>query len=184
MRILKDNTILAVVDIQEKLAPAIFDFDKMVYNCRIVIEGIIALKIPVLVTEQYPKGLGRTVSPIVQSLGEFYKPIEKKAFSAMDDENFCKELRLRDSKKIILIGIQTDVCVLQTSMDLLEKGCIPIVIEDCVSAKNVEDKIVSIERIRSSGGIISSTTSILFELCRSSEAEEFKTISRLVTKGV
>ncbi len=184
MRILKENAILVVVDIQEKLALAIYDFDNMVFNSRVVIEGIIAMKVPILVTEQYPKGLGPTVSPIVESLGEFYKPIEKKVFSSMDSEHFREKLKLSGAKQVILVGIQSDVCVMQTSMDLLEKGYLPIVVEDCVSAKSESDKRISIDRIRASGGIISSSMSILFELCRSADAPEFKTISKLVTDGV
>ncbi len=179
MRILKENSILLVVDIQEKLAPVIFDFERFVRNCQKVIEGIIALNVPILITEQYPKGLGKTIPPIVQSLGDSYKPIEKKVFSAMEEENFVKELNRINSKNVILIGIQSDVCVLQTSMDLLSKGYTPIVVEDCVSAESLEDKRISLERIRFSSGIVTSSTSILFELCRSSESPAFKTISRL-----
>ncbi|MBE7410808.1 MAG: isochorismatase family protein [Leptospiraceae bacterium] len=184
MRILKEESILIVVDIQEKLEPVIFDFERIVYNSRIVIEGIKALEIPILVTEQYPKGLGPTVAPIVENLGEFYKPIEKKVFSVMDSKVFKERLNDSKAKNVILIGIQSDVCVLQSSIDLLENGFIPVVVEDCVSAKTLEEKRISLERIRTSGGVTTTSLSILFELCRSSESSGFKKISKLVTDGL
>ena len=180
MRILREETIAVIIDIQEKFSPVIFEFEKLVQNCLKLIQGLQILEIPILITEQYPKGLGKTISPIAEVLKENYKPIEKISFSAADDKSFSKELKKSKRKNIILFGIEAHVCVLQTAIDLLDKKYNVIVIEDCISARRSHDKETALRRMEREGAMVSGLESVLFELCRVSGSEEFKAISKLV----
>ncbi len=101
-------------------------------------------------------------------------------FSCADNLTMLNKINEIGRKNILLFGIETHVCILQTAIDLKEKGYIPIVIEDCVSSRNINDKKIAIERLKSEGVIISTMESILFELCRVSGTDRFKSISKLV----
>ncbi len=179
MRIVKDQTTAVFIDIQERLFPFIHDKDLIEQNLITLSAGLNTLGIPFLVTEQYTKGLGFTILPLKVELGN-HEPIEKIAFSCCDEPSFMVALDLVGKKNVILCGIETHVCVLQTSIDLLQLGYQPIVIEDCVSSRKLSDKHTAIERMRQEGAIISSLESILFELARFSGNETFKAISKLV----
>jgi nicotinamidase-related amidase len=179
MRIIKDQSAGLVIDIQEKLFPLISDNETLVNNSGILIKGLQALNIPLLVTEQYTKGLGPTIQPLKELLpGE--KVIEKLAFSCCDEPAFISRLSGLNRKFIIITGIESHVCVMQTALDLLEHNYIPVVVEDCVSSRRLNDKNMSVYRMRRSGVIITTYESVLFELLRYSGTEEFKAISRLV----
>ena len=179
MRILHDNTIALFIDIQEKLFPHIRDKERLEQNLIKLGKGMHILEIPVLVTEQYRKGLGITI-PILKPVLEGYPNIEKTAFSCCDEPDFMSKFKSFGKELVIICGIETHVCVLQTAMDLLALGYRPIVIEDCVSSRKDSDKAVAIHRMRQEGVIISSLESILFELTRFSGTEKFKLISSLV----
>jgi hypothetical protein len=179
MRILRDQTAGLVIDIQERLFPFISGHETLAVNSGILIRGLQALSIPILRTQQYTKGLGPSIQPVLQLfLGEDH--IEKVAFSCCDEPSFISRLAALNKKFIVLTGIETHVCVLQTTLDLLEKGFIPVVIEDCVSSRRLNDKIRAIERMDKSGAIITTYEAVLFELLRYSGTEEFKVISKLV----
>ncbi len=179
MRILKEHTIAIFIDIQEKLFPFIQDKDQLEQNLVTLSAGLKALEIPLLVTEQYTKGLGFTIVPLKMELGD-HPAIEKTAFSCCDEPRFMTALNAACKQNVILCGIETHVCVLQTVIDLIQAGYKPIVIEDCVSSRKLSDKQTAIERMRKEGAIISSLESILFELTRYSGNETFKAISKLV----
>ena len=179
MRILKENSLALIIDVQERLYPHIFENDKLEKNLRILISGFNILEIPILVTEQYPKGLG----PTIPSLHEMLKSspvIEKMSFSCCDEPVFMKSLEDSGKKSVLVAGIESHVCVLQTVIDLLNKNFLPVIIEDCVSSRNLNDKRIAMKRMRQEGVIISTTESILFELLRISGTEQFKAISKLV----
>ena len=179
MRILRDQTAGLVIDIQEKLFPFISGNEALAQNSGILIRGLQVLNIPVLVTEQYSKGLGPTIPPIQQLLTR-EQAIEKLAFSCCDDAAFMKQLSEMDKKFIVITGIESHVCVLQTTIDLLQHNYIPVVVEDCVSSRRLNDKQMAIFRMRKMGAVITTYESVLFELLRFSGTEEFKAISRLV----
>jgi len=179
MRILKENTTGLFIDIQDRLFPHMQESGQLEKNLITLAAGLKALEIPLLITEQYTKGLGFTILPLKMALGD-YSAIEKIAFSCCDEPDFSKVLIQTGRKNIILCGIETHVCVLQTAMDLLQAGYQPVVIEDCVSSRKLSDKNTAIERMRKEGAIISSLESILFELTRYSGTETFKVISKLV----
>ncbi len=179
MRILKEDTIGVFIDIQERLFPHMQDMDQLEQNLLTLAAGIKVLEIPIVITEQYTKGLGFTILPLKMAFSE-YSVIEKTAFSCCDEPRFADTLKEIGKKSVILCGIETHVCVLQTAIDLIQAGYQPIVIEDCVSSRKLSDKITAIERMRQEGAIISSLESILFELTRFSGTETFKAISKLV----
>jgi len=179
MRILKEQTAAVVIDIQEKLHPHIHGFETLEKNTAILIQGLQALNVEIVLTEQYPKGLGRTIEPI-RALLPGIRIIEKTAFSCYDEPAFKEKLQLLNKKNIIIAGEETHVCVLQTAVDLLNAGYTPIVVADCVSSRKEFSKETALRRIEKEGAVITTYESILFELCRYAGSETFKTISKLV----
>jgi nicotinamidase-related amidase len=179
MRILIENTIAVVIDLQSRLIPSISDNQGLIDNTIKLITGLKALDIPIIVTEQYSRGLGSTINSIKEVLSELYLPIEKMSFSCCDNELFMSKLN-NSFKNIIVFGIEAHVCVLQTTIDLIEKKLQPIVIQDCMSSRNPNDKLIALERMKSEGAIISGYESILFELLRYSSNATFKIISKIV----
>lgn len=179
MRILKLDSCGLVIDMQERLFPHIHQHELLEKNTEILISGLRILEVPILVTEQYRKGLGLTIPSIQKALTEF-NAVEKMAFSCCDNNDFISSLKILNRKNIIISGIETHVCVLQTVVDLIEQGYQPVVIEDCVSSRKENDKLIAIERMRQAGAIISTYESVLFELARISGTEKFKAISKLV----
>ena len=179
MRIKKDQSLAVIIDMQKKLYPHIFENEKLTSNTIKLIKGLRALNIEILVTEQYSKGLGSTIEPIKDVLDEL-PPVEKMTFSCCGVSSFNEALKSSDKKNIIIAGIESHVCVLQTVLDLLENNYQPVLIEDCVSSRNTNDKKIAVERMRDEGAIISTYESILFELCDVSGNETFKAISKTV----
>ncbi len=179
MRILQKETAAVVIDIQEKLLPHIYDGKKILQNSLKLIEGLQILSVPLIITQQYTKGLGQTHPLLVEKFSEF-NYIEKTSFSCFDEPAFKEEISITGKQNIILCGIETHVCVLQTCLDLIDGGFRPVVVHDCVSSRKREDKIVAIERMRQEGARITTMESILFELTRRAGTETFKSISRLV----
>jgi nicotinamidase-related amidase len=179
MRINKDKTAGLIIDIQERLFPFISENEKMVKNVPILIEGLKALDIPIFITEQYVKGLGETIATIAR-VTEGIPRTEKIAFSCCDEPTFMEKLALSGRDHVVIAGIESHVCVLQTTLDLLANGFHPVVVEDCISSRRLSDKMVAIERMRKEGAIITTYESLLFELLRYSGTEQFKAISKLV----
>ena len=179
MRIKRENSAALLIDIQDRLFPHMHQKDELLRKCTILIEGLQVLGIPLVITEQYPKGLGKTVDAL-STLVTQDPLIEKIAFSCCDEPAVLQTAALQKRKTIIICGIEAHVCVLQTVIDLLESGYIPVVVVDCISSRNPQDKGTAVERMRSEGAVISSCESILFELARVAGTDEFKAISRLV----
>lgn len=179
MRILKEEAAAVVVDIQERLLPHIHEGEIILRNCMKLIEGLKILSVPIIVTQQYTKGLGPTVKAIVQLFPE-YRYIEKISFSCLDEPAFKEELSVLGKPDIILCGIESHVCVLQTCLDLLGAGMRPVIVEDCVSSRKPDDKHISIDRMRQEGARITTMESLLFELARVAGNETFRSISGIV----
>ncbi len=180
MRVLKPDTLAVCVDIQERLFPHIHDHEKLKKNIEILVEGLKILSVPMVVTEQYKKGLGETIESIKQMV-DGCPAFEKIAFSCCDDASFSHKLEEGSFKKfVILFGIEAHICLLQTAIDLKAKGHQPVVIEDCVGSRNLENKRIAINRLLQEGVIVTSYESVLFELCRYAGSDTFKAISKLV----
>lgn len=178
MRIFKENAVGLVIDIQERLFPLIYENEIIAKNTAILVQGLKSLAIPIIFTQQYTKGLGPSIQQVREMMDA--DPIEKISFSCCDESNFSARLSGLNKKFVIISGIETHVCVLQTVIDLINLGYVPVVIEDCVSSRRLNDKNVAIGRMRGEGAVISTYESILFELLRYSGTPEFKEISRLV----
>jgi len=168
-----------VIDIQSRLYPIIQGNEEITRNNRILIRGLQVLNIPIVVTQQYTKGLGETIPEIAEVLGE-YEHIEKMAFSCCDEPRFNEDLALASKMYVIVTGIEAHVCVMQTVNDLIGQGYIPVVVEDCIGSRKPNDKQIAVERMRQAGAIITTYESILFELLKYSGTPEFKEISKLV----
>ncbi len=179
MRILKENTIGLVIDIQERLVPVMEESEQLIENCIKLIQGLQILGLPLLVTQQYTKGLGETVKEIKSVINDF-QYIEKKDFSCLDEPEVAEKLAYSGVQNVIICGIESHVCVLQTAIDLKESGYNPVVVMDCVSSRSFVNMDYAGERFRYEGIMMTSLESILFELTRSSGASEFKEISKLV----
>lgn len=153
--------------------------DELENRMGILISGLKILNIPFILTEQYPKGLGNTIHSVSSNLRGII-PITKMAFSCCDEPEFIKALKEYNRKYVIIAGIESHVCVLQTVVDLLDQGFRPVVVEDCISSRKLNDKIIAVKRIIQEGALISTSESILLELVRISGTDEFKAVSCLI----
>lgn len=179
MRILREECTGLIVDIQERLYPAISGKEELLSKCIRMIEGLKILNIPTLFTQQYTRGLGPTL-PAISTLVSPFTCIEKRSFSCLDEPAFAELLETTGRKNVLILGIEAHVCILQTAVDLQERGYCPVVISDCISSRSSEEKATAINRFLQEGIRVSTTESILFELTRSSDAAEFKAISMLI----
>lgn len=179
MRITKENTVGLVIDIQERLFPVMNEKETLLKNCQTLVKGLGELNIPMVVSQQYTKGLGETI-PEIKSLIPDFEYIEKKDFSCWDTPEIADKLKELEAKNIIICGIESHVCVLQTAIDLKAAGLNPIVVMDCVSSRSAANYNLAKERFRNEEIIMTSYESILFELTRSAGAPEFRAISKLV----
>ena len=179
MRLVKEQSVCLLIDMQEKLFPHMAERDRLVNRISTLLQGLRLLGTEIIVTQQYSKGLGETI-PQVSSIIHEFSFIEKISFSCCDEPLFAEKIDISEKKFIIIAGIEAHVCVLQTTLDLLERNFVPVVVEDCVSSRDRSDKQIAIERMRCSGAIITSCESLLFELTRFAGSEVFKSISRLV----
>jgi nicotinamidase-related amidase len=179
MRILADRTAAVLIDVQERLLPHMENHEQLLARILRLAEGLRLLGIPRLVTEQYPRGLGPTVPELRAALPE-EAPLEKISFSCCEDEGFMSRLEGLGRKNVVVAGIEAHVCVLQTVLDLLAAGYIPVVVADCISSRQAGDRRIACERIRAEGGMLTTSESLLFELCRRAGSPLFKEISRLV----
>ena len=175
----KDNALLVNVDIQERLVPAMKVKDKVIANTLHLIEAAKLLNIPLLVTEQYPKGLGRTVKEIADVLPE-YAPIEKITFSCCGEQAFLDAVAAAGRTHVILAGMETHVCVLQTCIDLLRSGYHVHAAADAICSRTKENYRLALEFMRDAGAVITCTESILFQLLEKAGSEEFRTISKRI----
>jgi len=176
----RGKTGLLVIDIQEKFRPAIIGFDEIVQNIVKLVLGFQLYKMPILVTEQYPQGLGRTVD-IVRRQFAPHEPIVKKSFSCLGDKGFSTRLKGLGLDTLVVCGIESHVCVNQTVLDLLQRKMRVHVVVDAVSARRGLDHRMAMEKMMQVGAIPATTEMVLFELLGTAEAPEFKKIQRMVT---
>ena len=178
-RLTRPQAGLVVVDIQERLLPAIFEKERVLQNALRLIQGAAILQVPVFATEQYRKGLGPTMPELAAAIPNF-APLEKLAFSACGAAGFIPALKHKMVSEAILCGIEAHVCVSQTCLDLLDKGFRVFVAADAVSARTPENYRIGLDRMRAAGAVIVSTEMVLFELLEQAGTAEFKQILALV----
>ena len=175
MRIERENSIALVIDYQEKLVPVMEKRYKLIQNSTILLAGLNVLGIPMVITQQYTRGLGTTVKEITDAVGDD-EYVEKISFSAYES---VKE-KLAGEKFVIVCGIEAHICVMQTVIDLATAGYVPVIIEDCISSRKESDRKAAIKRMRSEGAVVATYESILFELLKVAGTEESKKIQRLI----
>ncbi len=177
----RDAAVLVIIDIQERLVPAMKPDikDSVIKNCGHLIELSKMLSIPIVLTEQYPKGLGHTVTEIKDALPS-YKPVEKLTFSCCEEPNFLTEIRKLNKKTIVLTGMETHICVLQTCGGLLKEGFNVHLVSDAVCSRAKANWKTAIEFMRDAGAVITSTETVLFHLLKVAGTEEFKAISKRI----
>jgi len=180
MRILAEDTLALIIDFQERLVPVIDHKEELIHNTQILIQGLKILQIPMLVTQQYTKGLGMTVSTVAEAVGEGIENNDKITFSCAEDVNILKKIEETGRKNIIICGIEAHVCVLQTVIDLMEKGYHVVLVEDCIGSRKERDRKAALKRAISEGAVITTYEAILFELTRVAKTESFKEISKLI----
>ena len=178
-RLTRTQAGLVVVDIQDRLLPAIFEKERVVQNALRLIQGADILHVPVFATEQYRKGLGPTVPEVAAAIPGF-APLEKLAFSACGAAGFIPALSQKKVSAAILCGIEAHVCVSQTCLDLLDGGFRVFVAADAVSSRTSENYHIGLDRMRAAGAVIVSTEMVLFELLEQAGTAEFKQILNLV----
>ena len=175
----RNQSQLVIVDMQTKLSSVMPDhIAGVIKNCAILLQSAALLEIPTIFTEQYPKGLGPTLSEL-SPYAAGKKAVEKTAFSCCRDPAFNRQL-LGDHTQVILAGMESHICVLQTALDLIAQGKTVFVLEDAVISRNPENKRNALNRMREAGVIISNTESLVFEWLGVAEGDAFKKISQLV----
>lgn len=179
MRITLPDAVFHLIDVQERLTPMVSGHKKVVSQLALLIQGMQALDVPIVVSEQYKKGLGETVEPLKTLLSES-PHFEKVTFSGCDDAPTLAHLQQHNKKFVIIGGIETHVCIMQTALDLLAADLQPVIVCDAVSSRSRKNHKIALQRLQQAGAVLTTVESILFELCRSSKSPAFKTISNLV----
>jgi nicotinamidase-related amidase len=166
---------LIVVDIQEKLLPPIFQKEQLVRNSQLLIRLAAILQIPAIMTTQYAKGLGNIV-PEVASLLPQLQAIDKQMFSCFGSDEFCSALKRVPGNRntVLLCGMESHICVMQTALAALREGYLVHVASDAVGSRSEWNWKIGLERMRAAGAVISSTEMAIYELLRSSNSSEFK----------
>jgi nicotinamidase-related amidase len=172
----RGDTALLVVDVQERLVPAIDGHARVVWNCRRLVDAAEILGVPLIGTEQYPKGLGPTVAPLAERLGELPAKLR---FSCGECGALFEELAGRGINKLLVCGIEAHVCVQQTVLDVLAHGWRAYVAVDAVGSRFDVDYCTAIGRMDSSGATLTTTEAAMFEWCETADTPQFKQISRL-----
>ena len=170
----RERTALVVIDVQEGFRKAVPEFERVAKAAATLVEGADALAVPVIATEQYPKGLGETAPEVAEHLS--VEPLEKVCFSASDAEGFG----LGGRDQVVLCGIESHVCVSQTAIDLLEGGAEVHVPIDAVASRTDENKRVGLHKMERAGAVVTSVEAALFELLGRAGTDEFKRIQKLI----
>lgn len=179
----RENAFLLVVDVQERLVPAIHKdlYPASLRNMQIAIEAAGALGLPILLTEQYPKGLGKTVPEVIRPLeGKKFRRIEKVTFSCARDEAFLQAVATENRKQVIIVGMETHVCVYQTAVDLTRSGYSVFVLDDAVSSRFMHNHQSGLQALRDASCTVFSTETAVFQLLKVAATPEFKKVSSLI----
>ena len=173
------DTALVVIDVQEKLMPAINDVERVERSIRDLLDAASLLGVRVVATEQYPQGLGPTVTPVYERLGDV-EPAEKKSFSCAACGELFEGLIQSGISKLLLCGVEAHVCVQQTALDLMGTGWKIFIAADAVGSRRPFDREIALRRLADSGATITTTESAIFEWCGGADHPQFKAVSSLV----
>jgi len=176
-----DSTALLFIDMQEKFIPAMpDDIAEVISRQKILLESAKHLEMKVVITEQYPQGLGATLEELSNIFDPEWPVIEKSTFSSLGEPSVRAELEKKTTKTVILVGIETHVCVLQTALDSIAKGYQTVILTDAVNSRNSFDKETAFNTLQSAGAILMTVESMLFVLMRDSKHPAFREVSKLL----
>jgi nicotinamidase-related amidase len=173
------NTVLLLIDFQERLFPVMHEKEKLLKNVIQLVKGARVLEIPIILTEQYPKGLGPTL-PEIKELIPDIKPVEKICFSCTDEVTFNNALKSLNRKQVLIAGIEAHICVYQTAMALTRAGYEVQVVVDCAGSRDPENKMTAFTKFSIVGILPTTTEMALFELLKVAQGDKFKQISSIV----
>lgn len=179
-RINPENCALVIVDIQDAFRAAISDFPQIASRVATAVLGFKILERPILVTEQYPKGLGRTAEEVIFTLPDDQIFIEKSTFSACGEPAFIDALEQTGCREIVLCGVETHVCIAQTALDLIESGYRVFLLSDAVASRFTADFDAATLRLYSAGVVPATVESVFFELMATSKHPRFRDIQNLI----
>ena len=175
-----ERAALVIIDMQEAFRPTMADFGEVAARIAVVARAVQLLDVPVIVTEQYPKGLGHTAVEIRDALPPTFEPVEKTAFSSCGAAEFVARLEATGARQIIVCGIEAHICVNQTTHDLLARGYQVHLLEACISARDADNKQAALAKMRHSGALPCAVEMALFELMRDARHEQFKAVQNLI----
>ena len=175
-----NNTTLLVIDVQGKLAQLMHQKETFFANLERMVKGAQILDIPIVWTEQVPEKLGDTISRLREPLLKTAQPIAKVSFSCCGNPPFMARLKALGRKQVLMTGLETHICVYQTTVDLLDMGYQVQIVTDAVSSRTPDNKLIGLERMKAAGAGVTSTETALFELLRIAEGDKFRAISKLV----
>lgn len=173
----KEDSLLWLIDVQEKLIPAVLNSNELISQCEWLLKLARKMSVPVLVSEQYPKGLGTTVPPL-NTYFEQHECVDKVHFSCMSDGNCVSRLQQVNKKQIILMGIEAHVCVLQTALEMKQRDYEVFVVVDAVSSRGKHDLKYGLKRMLEAGVHLITAEMVFFEWIRAAGTPEFKELSK------
>lgn len=173
------DAVFAFIDLQDRFIPSIHAVDDLVRRAVVLARTAAILELPVLVTEQYPKGLGSTVAPLRDALPP-HTPMEKTVFSSFRVRAFREALAATGRGSVVLCGIEAHVCVLQTTLDLLRHGHRVWVVADAVGSRTPFDRDLGLQQLAAAGAALSSTEMALFQLLEDAKAPAFRAVQALI----
>jgi len=179
MRLNPKQAVLLIIDMQERFVPVIHDYQSILIAVQKMIRGAQVLDVPILLTEQYPKGLGATV-PEIRPLIPDVKAIEKLSFSCCGSSDFLAQLKQLNRQQILVCGIETHVCVYQSCSDLQKLGYEIHLLQDCVSSRKPNDRLFALQKLQTMGVSLTGVEMALFEMLQVAGTPVFKEISRIV----
>jgi isochorismate hydrolase len=182
MTLVREQAALLVCDVQERLFPAM-DADhreEVMHNIKVLSASAGRLRVPILVTEQYPKGLGHTLQELRDTLAPGVEPHEKVTFSCYGAESFRARLEATGARQVILTGIEAHVCVLMSALDLMAEGRAVHVVADAVTSRSQANWRLAMDQLRQAGAVVTTTETVLFQLLRQADTDEFRELARLI----
>lgn len=176
-----DDSILIVIDIQEKLLPLILDADRIAFNTQRLIDGANELNVEIVASVQYPKALGNLIAPIQTQLA---KPHEKRMFSCRECNDMLSPAKEFGKRQLVICGIESHICILQSCLDWISDGWEVYIVADAVGSRCRQDHDIALRRMELHGAVLATTESVLFEWCETSTHPSFKAISQIVRREI
>ena len=182
-RLPSDSSLLFIVDVQERLAAAMLAeaMDRLVSNALLLVEAAAVLKVPIVVSEQYPKGLGPTVPRLAARLKELgVAPIDKVSFDASSEPRIARALADSHARAIVVLGMETHICVMQTARELVRRGHITHVVADACVSRREENRAIGLRLCERAGAFVTSAETVAFDWVERAGTDAFRTVSKLV----